>query len=159
KDRERRGAVVEGVNFGQMGEPADDERQNENAGQQPPQHFPGRRLLDDGGGNAVFGRGGKQPERKQQAADGAIERHRGERERVIIGGDAIGVTREHDQHLGDNDEREDLAERRGDASLLGVKQSEPEQDQRAGNAGRYMQGLARGRGVGEEDLGANQRLV
>src|SRR5262249_61742598 len=49
--------------------------------------------------------------------------------------------------------------RRGDASLLGVKQREPEQDQRAGNAGRYMQGLARGRGVGEEDLGANQRLV
>ena len=62
EDGERRGAVVVGVRLGLMGEPADDERQHEDARQQAPQHLARRRLLDDGRADAVFRRGREQAE-------------------------------------------------------------------------------------------------
>jgi hypothetical protein len=140
------------------GRPADHERQHENAGQQPPQHLAGRRLLHDGGGDAVFGRGRKQPEREQKAADRAVHRHVGEGERVVIGGNAVGVAGEHDQDLGEDDERQDLAEGRGYAALLGVKQRQAEQDQQSGDTGRHvhLSGLRRS---GGNAVAANERLI
>jgi hypothetical protein len=54
-------AVIEGVHFGLMGEPADDERQHEDSGKQPAQHLAGRRLLNDGRRQCRI------PERRQEA--------------------------------------------------------------------------------------------
>ena len=51
---ERRGAVIVGVGLGLMGEPADHQRQDKDARQQPPQHLARRRLLDDGGADPIF---------------------------------------------------------------------------------------------------------
>ena len=120
-----------------MGEPADDEGQHEDARQQPPQHLAGRRFLDDGGGDALFWRRGKQPYGEQKRAQQAVGRHRGERELVVMGGDAIGVAGEHDQHLGQHGDGQDLADGGAEPVALGAQQSEPKQDQRAGVPGRH----------------------
>ena len=69
---ERGGAIVVARGFRLTGEPADDERQHEDARQEPAQHFAGRRLLDDCGGDPLLRRSSQQPDGEEQHAQQAV---------------------------------------------------------------------------------------
>ena len=71
---------------------------------------------------------------------------------------AVGVAGEHDQDLGEDDERQDLAEGRGYAALLGVEQRQAEQDQQSGDTGRHVQ-LSGLRRSGGNAVAADERLI
>ena len=134
-----------------MREPSDHERKHDDAGQQPAQHLACRRLLDDRRGDAVFGRSSEQPESKQEGGARRIDRHGSERERVGVRRHAVRVAREHDQHLREQEDGQDLAEGGEYPPPLRVEQRQPEQDQRAGNAWSEPRRLLGGGGVRRDE--------
>ncbi len=76
-----------------------------------------------------------------------------------MGGDAVGVAGEHDQHLGQHGDGQDLADGGAEPVALGGEQGEPKQNERAGVAWRHARRRRLSGAIGGRCPIAEQRLV